>query len=96
MRSLEIVHTSGATFDIQSGDVVGRGQAADVHLGAVDVSRRHAKFWSDGLSWYVQDEGSLNGTFVNGTRASGPTPLRLGDTVRLAAHHFLVAHEKEA
>ncbi|RMI38837.1 FHA domain-containing protein [Actinomadura harenae] len=53
-----------------------------------NVSRRHSTVWLDqqGTAW-VRDEGSTNGTFVNGERLPPrvDAPLRDGDQLRLAA-----------
>lgn len=48
------------------------------------VSTRHAAVTrhADGTVT-VQDLGSMNGTWVNGVRIYGPTPLRPGDRLRV-------------
>ncbi len=65
------------------------GIRPDVDLTTLDgprsVSRRHAKIVrSEGEFHVVEEIGTMNGTFVNGTRiATGaPTPLRDGDRLR--------------
>jgi pSer/pThr/pTyr-binding forkhead associated (FHA) protein len=60
--------------------VVGRGPVADWMLAEVTLSRSHAAFGWDGKRFFVQDLGSTNGTFVNGTRETEAT-LRDGDEV---------------
>lgn len=54
------------------------------------VSRRHAQFVKQGDTLLVEDLGSTNGTFVNGVRISGPTPVRPGDVVQFGACAFRV------
>ena len=49
------------------------------------VSRRHAQFEWDGAHLTVTDLGSTNGTYVRGTKISGPTPVLPGDTVQCGA-----------
>lgn len=49
------------------------------------ISRRHARFEPEGGGWVVVDEGSSNGTFVNGMRVSGRQPLRPGDEIQVGA-----------
>jgi pSer/pThr/pTyr-binding forkhead associated (FHA) protein len=52
-----------------------------------DVSRRHATvIVDDGGRASIRDEGSINGTFVNGDRVLPGTEVRLidGDQIRLA------------
>lgn len=65
------------------GVVLGRGPNADVHLEDVYVSDEHAEFLPDDGSWSVRDLGSTNGTFLNGAKVTRPTPLAVGDQVRV-------------
>lgn len=59
--------------------VIGRSPDCDVVLRNATVSRHHAEIRSDGEQWVVEDLGSKNGTGVNGTPLSGPTPVHEGD-----------------
>ncbi len=49
------------------------------------VSRRHARLSRRGLHLYLEDLGSLNGTFVNERRLPPSQPIRIypGDIIRL-------------
>ena len=47
------------------------------------VSARHAALTYRGRAWYVEDLGSTNGVFVNGTRIEGPTPVAWGDELQV-------------
>src|SRR5688500_11165295 len=71
-------------FD-QQRIVIGRGAGADVRIPQRTVSETHAVLRLEGTTWVVQDEGSTNGTRVNGTRvvAGRPKALRSGDTLEL-------------
>jgi hypothetical protein len=75
----------GTQFDVDSTSLtVGRGPQNDVELeGDQFASARHAQFdpRADGL--WVQDVGSTNGTFVNGSRIGRPRKLANGDVVRV-------------
>jgi hypothetical protein len=65
--------------------VVGRSAAADVQVPSVSVAPKHcALFVHDGV-WVVQDLGGTSGTFVNGKKVAGPTPLNIGDVVTVGA-----------
>lgn len=57
------------------------------------VSRIHCKVTERGQRWYIEDMGSANGTFVNGTRLNPGRefPLRPDDRVKLANVEFRVA-----
>jgi len=54
-----------------------RGDAAKV------VSARHAELRVEGNAWLLADLGSRNGTYLNGNRITGPTPVSQGDVIRL-------------
>jgi diguanylate cyclase (GGDEF)-like protein len=59
----------GEMFKITRGEVViGRGRRADVRLIDEGVSRLHAKIRVDGEKLFVDDLGSRNGTYVNGSQ----------------------------
>jgi hypothetical protein len=68
---------------------VGRSSASDIVLKSDDyASGRHARLTRHGGLLYVEDMGSTNGTFVNGRKTVGATPLRHGDTVRIGSTIF--------
>lgn len=70
------------------GRDAGQSPVASTFTQYDNVSRRHSTVWLDpsGTAW-VRDEGSTNGTFVNGERLPRgvEAPLRNGDQLRLAA-----------
>lgn len=61
------------------------GRAADSTLVLVDdySSSRHARFYLSDGQWIVEDLGSTNGTWIDRTRITGPTVLRVGAKVRI-------------
>ena len=60
---------SGESFPLQSDRLsVGRRPDADVFLDDVTVSRDHALIVRRGSDWFLDDCGSLNGTYVNRRR----------------------------
>ncbi len=70
--ALLIVHRgpgTGSRFLLdQDLTVAGRHPDADIFLDDVTVSRRHAKFQREGSVFYVADQGSMNGTYVDSKR----------------------------
>ena len=74
----------GTTVAFEEGVVVlGREATCHVTLDADNVSRRHAELSDTPFGALVRDLDSTNGTFVNGVRIFGPTPLSEGDLLRI-------------
>ncbi|HEU4535732.1 MAG TPA: FHA domain-containing protein, partial [Polyangiaceae bacterium] len=62
---------------------LGRAPDRDVVLTHFDVSRRHARLEQRDGAWLVFDEGSENGSYVNGYLVEGPTPFGPHDRVQI-------------
>ncbi len=54
---------------------VGRADGNDLVLAEGGVSRKHARFFTEGAEVMVEDTGSANGTFVDGEKIEGPTKI---------------------
>jgi pSer/pThr/pTyr-binding forkhead associated (FHA) protein len=61
---------------------IGRGDYNDIVISDPSVSTMHAKLQRREAVWILTDMGSTNGTFVEGERLSGETPLSPGTTLR--------------
>jgi hypothetical protein len=80
---------AGHPVEVTARLVLGR-LAADLNIDDRQVSKRHAAVRPAGDGLEIEDLGSRNGTFVNGTRIQGPVRLAPGDRVRLGATTFTV------
>lgn len=69
---------------LSADHLVGREPSAALRLSDESVSWRHASLRWTGQLWELQDLGSSNGTFLNGTRIPPGTraPLRVGFRIR--------------
>ena len=85
-RLLKIV--SGAEY------VIGRSPDADLVLDDKEASTRHARIFSRGQSFFVQDLGSSNGTAVNGQRVD-EGPIDAGDEIQIGRSLIDVKGERE-
>lgn len=54
--------------------LIGRSRTNDVVINAPEVSRVHARLWREAGRTWVEDLGSSNGTFVDGTAADHGSP----------------------
>ncbi len=75
----------GTDFRIDSAPLtLGRASQNDVALDGDDfASARHARIEPRSDGAWLEDDGSTNGTFVNGTRLTAPRRLAPGDVVRI-------------
>jgi len=62
---------------------IGRVESCDIVIDHPRISRVHAYVYKDGANWVIEDNGSGNGTFVNGTRVLKAT-IRQDTKVALA------------
>jgi len=69
---------------------VGRQLTNDLVISDAKVSRQHARLEQQDDGLLITDEGSSNGTYVNGIRIDGPTLLQPGDVIAFGASHLLV------
>ena len=67
---------------------IGREASNDICLADVAVSRSHCTIALQHGAWHVRDNGSVNGTFVNGT-AIVDRPLQNRDRIQLGQSMFL-------
>jgi len=63
--------------------LIGRGTDAAIRLDDDYVSTRHARIAQSGDTWFVEDLGSTNGTYIGSHRLTQPTTIQLGSKVRI-------------
>ncbi len=64
--------------------VIGRGEDCDIVLPDRQVSRHHFRVVRDDDGYNVEDLGSKNGTYINGTAVRGSVQLQDGDEIQVA------------
>lgn len=79
---------AGETFVLgASPTTIGRSPECAVFLDDVTVSRKHAVFTRVGDRWQLEDQGSLNGTFVNRERVE-TAELGDGDELQIGKYRL--------
>lgn len=68
---------------------IGRDEAADICFRNSMVSSKHCSLSYNGEMWYIKDEGSKNGTFVNGCRVAN-TLLKPGDVINIMGLRIII------
>jgi pSer/pThr/pTyr-binding forkhead associated (FHA) protein len=75
---------SGTTVRLGDQPVtLGRSQESTIVLDDDYVSGRHARFYQRDGQWLVEDMGSTNGTYLDRTKVTSATPVKIGVPVRI-------------
>ncbi len=84
MARLRVVSgpNAGQTVDVDEEIVIGR-EDTDIAIDDEEMSRRHAVVRRHANRLQVEDLGSTNGTFVDGTRIAEPTLLGGGAEIKV-------------
>jgi hypothetical protein len=78
----------GAAFGLDAIATLGRDVNNAIVIDDDFVSTAHATLTFRGRAWYVEDLASTNGTYVNGSRIDGISPLAFGDELQLGQVRF--------
>ncbi|RPI15482.1 MAG: FHA domain-containing protein [Ignavibacteriae bacterium] len=73
---------SGKRFKISAGTTTIGRQSTDIIISDTTVSRNHARIYFDNSKFYIEDNSSTNGTFVNNFRVSA-SEIKPGDIIKV-------------
>jgi pSer/pThr/pTyr-binding forkhead associated (FHA) protein len=62
---------------------IGRSASCAIRLSDTYVSQVHARLYGDDGTWFVEDLGSTNGTFLNDRKVDRPVEVHAGDVVKI-------------
>jgi hypothetical protein len=80
---------AGTEFPLGRDEItIGRSSDSAIIIRDDYTSTHHARLMLWNGSWMLQDLDSTNGTFLNGSRVTVPTPIPLGATVKVGATTF--------
>jgi len=85
LRVLEPPEQRGRVYELADEVTVGRAPGCGVSLPDSTVSQLHARVFRRDGSFYVEDLGSTNGTWLNRGRVGAAVPLKRGDRVRVGS-----------
>ena len=75
-------------LESKSTIIIGRSETADVLINNSLVSRNHTKIIKNGNKYFIEDLGSMNGTYVNGQRISGKKQIGSDDNIIIGRIRF--------
>jgi pSer/pThr/pTyr-binding forkhead associated (FHA) protein len=81
----------GTTYDLSPQTTIGRGPTNTIQLSDNFISSEHTRIWLRNNTWYVQDAGSINGTYLNNQPAREALPAKIGDIVQVGYIRFKLA-----
>jgi pSer/pThr/pTyr-binding forkhead associated (FHA) protein len=73
----------GRTIALGPINSLGRNVNNTIYVEDEFASANHAMLTFRGRSWFVEDQGSTNGTYVNGHRIDRPVALSFGDEIMI-------------
>ncbi|HET9879562.1 MAG TPA: FHA domain-containing protein [Candidatus Limnocylindria bacterium] len=74
---------AGTTISLGPINSIGRNVNNTIYVEDDFASASHAMLTFRGRSWFVEDQGSTNGTYVNGHRIDRPVALSYGDEIMI-------------
>ena len=78
---------AGETFHPEGETTIGRSPDCGIFLDDVTVSRKHAVLVERDGGFFIEDQGSLNGTFVNRKRVES-AELEDGDELQIGKYRL--------
>jgi hypothetical protein len=75
----------GRAYELKDEQTVGRAAGCQITLDDTYVSQLHARIFAKDGTWFVEDLGSTNGTYLNTKRVSTPLAVKRGDQIKIGA-----------
>ncbi len=98
MARISYIGDSGEPLEMVVGEdnpevMVGRHRSCGIRTSTQSVSRKHARVFFDGDSYWLQDNGSSNGTLYQDNRLSPQDPVALDDGEEFHCGNFVMQFE---
>ncbi len=93
MLDLHITAPDDSTWEYRVVDdevVIGRSNRAALTIPDRSLSRLHVRLFKTDDSWWVEDLGSRNGTFIDQIRTDGATRINLGQALSLGGSRVIL------
>lgn len=93
MARINYIGDAGENLEISVGPempdvMIGRHRTCGIRTANQSVSRQHARLFFDGETYWLQDNGSSNGTFYQNERLEPNVPIQVADDEFLMCGNF--------
>lgn len=84
------------SYEIQSDNTIGRGKKCTIRIDDPSLSGEHCRIFKSDGSFFIEDEDSTNGTFLNGDEVTDEAvELIDGDKISVGSLMFLFVKPEE-
>jgi pSer/pThr/pTyr-binding forkhead associated (FHA) protein len=94
MPSISILYPEESRQTVQipeNGLLIGRSPDCDLCLNDEFASAKHCKIFFENEELFVEDLGSMNGTFINGAEAGKKSSLKFGQIIQIGITELKIA-----
>jgi predicted component of type VI protein secretion system len=81
LQTMDAAVEAGTVFPLQLVTSIGRLASNTITISDTYASSQHALLSWKEEQWWLEDQGSRNGTLLNGTRIVDPTVVSTGDVI---------------
>ena len=80
-------------YDLKSVTIIGRGKENDIQIMDKYISTQHSKLTMDEGAYFLEDLGSVNGTYLNNVKIQDVVEVKNGDRIGIGQVEFLFVKE---
>ncbi len=81
-------------YDLRDNETtIGRGKENDIQILDKYISTQHSKLTMDEGAYFLEDLGSVNGTYLNGVKLQDVAEVKNGDRIGIGQVEFLFVKE---
>lgn len=80
-------------YDLKDVTTIGRAKGSTIQLLDKYISSNHVKITMDEGEYFLEDQGSVNGTYLNSTKIEDVVKLKNGDRIGIGQVEFLFVKE---
>lgn len=81
-------------YDLRDNEItVGRGKENDIQILDKYISTQHSKLTMDEGAYFLEDLGSVNGTYLNSVKLQDVAEVKNGDRIGIGQVEFLFVRE---